>query len=839
MLAVLASVALAGDQPLYERALGLVDEHYLRPEEIDRVAMFSEAGRQLESRIEWLIVEDAPGRLVLRDGSGAWREEVELVREVDLPVALAELEDAVARANLPLDPELDVRVEILRGVVRGLDRHSVILHADGLERFDERLSGTLSGIGATIGLDEARRLWVKDLHLGGPAIRAGLQVNDRITRIDGVRTTGMSTDDATDRIRGLAGTSVTVGVERGEAALDVVIRREEIALRNVTVARGPEDVGLLTIDHFSEQTRTWMADGLAELADMGVLANGLLVDVRGNTGGSLIQSAQAADTFLQSGLIVATVGRDQKPVPSLVARMEAHPENPPYAMPLAVLMDRATASGSEILAGALARLDRALLVGTNSFGKGTVQKVYQLDPAIKLKLTVAEYLLEGDHRVVDVGLQPDLELEEVVFGDGTIWWPSPTRARRHLPPGTPIVRYAATAGDDPPARIAAAIVAAAEGGSRADLLDAANRLKDRLAAEEDARLVAAFRERDVDWTAAPAPPGEPVAVDLALAFSQPPEAGRVVELQATLTNRGPALWRAAIRLESVNPLWDDVVVPIGAVPAGGVASGVTRVLPGALSPARTDRVTVTLEADGVDPTPLDSRTLPVLGGVPVAIAVQLRAHPEEGGLRVALDLQNRGDRPLAGAIARFRFPDVEGIELGETGSKPVPLPAGRSAKATLHLVVKPSWTERTLPLALEIADEELGTVAVYELALPRDGTPLHLDPPAVSVDPPPQVLAPGATTLRLRAADDRGLDHVVVYGGTESMNRLRAEPTPEYQRDKLAYRAMSGRRGELEVPVEIVPGTNHFQVVAEDRMGLRTVRDVYVLGEDGPIVTGE
>src|SRR5688572_19980123 len=105
MLVALAFPAHAGDQPLYERALGLIDEHYLRAQEIGRAQMFSEAGRQLEARIEWLLVEQDGARLVLRDGNGTWTDEVELLREQDLAAALADLEDAVRGSGLTIDPE--------------------------------------------------------------------------------------------------------------------------------------------------------------------------------------------------------------------------------------------------------------------------------------------------------------------------------------------------------------------------------------------------------------------------------------------------------------------------------------------------------------------------------------------------------------------------------------------------------------------------------------------------------------------------------------------------------------------------------------------------------------
>jgi len=830
LLALIVPGALAGDRALYERTMQLVEQHYLHAEALSREAMLAGAANQLEARIEWLLVEGGGGGVSLKDGSGKWEATVRL-EEDGLGAALARLEDAVRGAGLPLDEDLDLRVEILRGAARSLDRHSVVLYADGLERFDERLSGTLSGVGATISLG-ARGLYVRELVSGGPAARGGLHEDDALTTIDGVSTVGMVPSDATDRIRGAAGTSVTLGVLRGEAALTFTLRREELTIRNVEASRGPHGVGVIRIAHFSEQTRTYLLEALAELTEGDGLAKGLVIDLRGNTGGSLLQSAQAADAFLQSGLIVRTVNHDGSPVPGLVPRLDAHPESPGHTMPIAVLMDHATASGSEILAGALGNLDRAILVGGTSFGKGTVQKIYQIDPTIKLKLTVAEYLLEGGTRVADVGLAPDIALEEVRFEDRGPWYPSPARERRRLRPGTPVLQHAGD--EDRALEVAAAILAASEGNTRGELLAAMRRLEPALLAEDDARLSEAFRGRGLDWTAAPAAlDGEP-ALDVSWRLSSPPRSGQSTEISATVTNRGPGLHRAALRLDSVDPLWDDLVLPIGKLDRGASYTTSLTVAVGPGLPTRTDRVGVSLEADGITARPLLTHDVTITGDPPPAVAITARALPtgtaEE--LRLVLDVENRTDRFVTGAQARVAFPKVEGIELIHAESDAVSINAHGTARLELRLRVRPAWQGDTLPLELTVSGAGQRLVD-WDLAVPRGGAPLRLEAPTLVIDSPPPLLPTGTARLRVRATDDRALDHIVVYAGPETVNRLRTTPVVEHDRDKVAWRAATGRREELEVLVPIVPGTNRYVIVAEDRTGLRTQRDVYIFGDDG------
>jgi hypothetical protein len=552
-----------------------------------------------------------------------------------------------------------------------------------------------------------------------------------------------------------------------------------------------------------------------------------------------VQSAQAADAFLQSGTIVTTVGRDGNPVPSLIPRIDAHPDTPPYAMPIAVLMDHSTASGSEILAGSLARLDRALLIGTNSFGKGTVQKLYQLDESIKLKLTVAEYLLDGGKPVVDVGLQPDVALEPVRFSDNGVWWPAPEREWARLPQGTPIVWHVTNDAPDTAEDVAADVIHAATGGSRAAMLDAANALKDRIIATEGQKVEDAFHARGVDWRAAPPGSASPGDVELHLAFSSPPASGKSTEIEATLINHGPPLYRAAIRLESVNPLWDDRVIAVGWVPTGGTVTGTARVTPARGAAARTDRVTASLETDTGPSRVLDQQTIAVAGEDLPTVAVKVRAlRPDADGVRVQIEVDNRGDAALDGVRARFAFPDKDGIELVDSATAPLHVPAHGAAQAALRIRVGAAWTEPTLPLQLLLDNPEYDRLGRFDLVIPRDGRPLRAEPPSVTLGSLPAVLAPGTATLTVRAADDGPLDHVLVFAGPETVNRQRAEPVVEYQRDKVAWQAGTGRKARLDVPLPVTEGTNHYVVVAEDRQGLRTVRDVYVLGDSGAAVAG-
>ena len=163
--------AHAGDLALYQRAAQLIDTSFLRRSSLDHGRMLEDAAQSLEEQVDWLLTHRDPDGIVLESGSHDWRARVMWHTGDDLPRALEQLEDAVRGAGHPL-PDIDLRVAILEGTVRSLDRHSVVLAADGLERFDERLSGTLSGVGTTISYDEDG-LFIRELVSGGPAEQIG------------------------------------------------------------------------------------------------------------------------------------------------------------------------------------------------------------------------------------------------------------------------------------------------------------------------------------------------------------------------------------------------------------------------------------------------------------------------------------------------------------------------------------------------------------------------------------------------------------------------------------------------------------------------------------------
>lgn len=826
MLLLACVLAFAADTDVYRTAMRHVDDRYLWPERVDHAAMFRAAADRIESRIEWLTVEESGTTAVL--ASGRWRQTVQF--SGDLPTALAALEAGVRSAGLAIPPTIDLRAELLTGALSTLDRHSVALAGDNLDRFDERLSGTLTGIGVTLrNVDE--HLTIIEVFSGSPAELAGLLANDRLVRIDGVSTVGMLPGDATDRIRGRAGTPVRIAVLRGDAIIEASLTRTEVRIPNVTWAPGPRGTGVVRIDHFSEQTTANLDEAVRKLLATGSLNNGLILDLRGNTGGSLIQSAKSADLFTDAGRIVMTAGRQGEKVAGLVREVEAKAGGQLYDGPIVVLIDHETASGAEILAGALLHLDRAILIGETSFGKGTVQTIYQLAEGLKVKLTVAEYILDDDARVASVGLVPDLAMYPVDISESQIEYDELARVRARLVEDVPLFPWARPAGTnlrDEPLEAAAALLESGVKADRASLLGALVALGPILETQTASRLAESLAAHGLDWQRT-AKSDAPPQVTIRLETKTTPRAGETATVVATVTNTGPALAQAAVRLRSVNRLWDDLLLPLGALPAGATATGQATVRIAPDAPARMDRVIAQLECAGCMSAEVLDTTLAVEGGA----TPSLQIHVSRVAAGVSIDVANRSDRLLPGVRASLAFPQVADVELLDAPRELHALSPGESVNLTVPLRIAEGYQDPTVPLTLEVRADGFGTFIEWDFNLPVDGTALDLAAPELTVKLGKLHRSPGAASFAVVAADPDGLRHVVINGGIQRVDRTRWEPSVRWDEDKLAYWGGLDRRTSQSITVPVEAGTNRYEITAVDKTGLRNTHIVYIYGE-GP-----
>ncbi len=313
----------------------------------------------------------------------------------------------------------DVEYAACNGMLHTLDPHSVLLTPDQYKEMNLSTSGQFGGLGIVISIRD-QQLTVMNPMPGTPAGRAGLKRYDRIVKINGESTLNMGLNEAVAHLRGAAHSKVTVWVHRDGAegwtgSRPFELERETIHVASVEhrVLEGQDRVGYVRLKQFQANTADDLADALTDMKKGGEL-KGLVLDLRGNPGGLLDQAAKVADTFIADGPLVTTVnpseGRDEK---------IAHEEGTEPNYPVALLINGSSASASEIVAGAMKNHDRAVLIGETSFGKGSVQLIFNdLPDKSALKLTIAQYLTEpGDISIQGTGVTPDIELDPMTVDD--------------------------------------------------------------------------------------------------------------------------------------------------------------------------------------------------------------------------------------------------------------------------------------------------------------------------------------------------------------------------------------------------------------------------------------
>jgi carboxyl-terminal processing protease len=298
----------------------------------------------------------------------------------------------------------------LKGMFEALgDPHSEYLTAEDMNSLDDTTLGVFGGVGLIITKVDKIGAEVVSPIDGTPAWRAGISAGDMIIKVDGVETAELSSDDIVKRLRGKPDTSVLVTIRRGETIVfDVTIVRAQIEVPTVKSAMMPGGIGYLRITQFTPLTAERVQAAIASFTTARYKA--MVIDVRQNPGGLLTSVEEIADFFLSSGPVVSTRS-ERVPSENTVYEAKASASDIPLGIPVAVLVDKGSASASEILAGALKDTGRAKLFGVTTYGKGSVQQVRRLGDG-GFKLTMARYYTPGGTTPDKVGIAPDVVIEE-------------------------------------------------------------------------------------------------------------------------------------------------------------------------------------------------------------------------------------------------------------------------------------------------------------------------------------------------------------------------------------------------------------------------------------------
>lgn len=315
--------------------------------------------------------------------------------------------EAFNRISTAYVEEIDDRTLLenaIRGMLAQLDPHSAYLDKDSFDDLQETTTGNYGGLGIEIGMEDGFVKVISPMD-DTPASKAGIESGDLIVQLDDTPTKGMNLSEAIEAMRGEPGSEIKVTlVKVGDSTpTDLTLTREIIKVASVRQRIIEDGYGYLRIAQFQSGTGAEVEKAIAELQQDAPL-DGLIIDLRNNPGGVLQSAVEVSDVFIDEGLIVYTTGR----INNAELRYNATRPDATGGIPIVVLVNEGTASASEIVAGALQDHGRAVVMGTNTFGKGSVQTILPLNNEKAIKLTTARYYTPNGNSIQAEGIQPDI-----------------------------------------------------------------------------------------------------------------------------------------------------------------------------------------------------------------------------------------------------------------------------------------------------------------------------------------------------------------------------------------------------------------------------------------------
>lgn len=793
------------------RAILEVNEHYVDPTRVDHQRMMLAGLNAIQRNVAPVLVhyEDGAETLTVQVNSD---EDEFVISDVSSPWELAgRFRDVFSflQEHLQNEEDLDLRdVEYaaVNGMLRTLDPHTVLLTPKVFEEMQTSTRGEFGGLGIVISIRDGHLTVIRPMP-GTPAFKAGLEKGDRIVKINDESTLNMPLQEAVDRLRGTPGSKVTVFTTRKNKAgtwgkpRRVELTRAVIHIESVEHRMLRDGVGYIKINNFQGNTEKDLRRALSALRKKKM--KGLVLDLRGNPGGLLDQAVQVADTFLDGGPIVTTSSQDPQQREEKFAR-EGGTE-PDY--PMVVLINGGSASASEIVAGALKNHDRALIIGEQSFGKGSVQVLYNFQDGSALKLTVAQYLTPGELSIQGVGIVPDIAISPMTVDKEDMDLKVDQIFMRESELPSHLTHESASDSQRPSVvlgyylnselrqrlleaepneeenedqenfliRFSRNLVANAKSSRRPQMLRSAQAVIDRIQQQEDEKVARELRKLGVDWSVGPDRGASKVKVTAKTsANGKPAKAGDPLDLEVQVTNEGKhPLYQLRAVTRSDNRLFEGRELVFGKLMPGETRTwtttlGVCRMedeeracrIPRDIAD-RADGVVIEFEeAHGHVPDPVEVRTI-------------IEALPEPRfayGIQVADDVSGNGDGEVQRGEQVTVYLTVKNLGPGRTYEVQANL-SNRSGRGVLlhngrfqtnDLEPGAEWvvpfTFQVLPdfegdeakLEVMIVDTDLRVYATEKIAIPvrNDATQIR------KLNPKRVVEVPAGAELRESPADD-------------------------------------------------------------------------------------
>ena len=428
LIPLLLSLFLIFNKPAYQQqypkaydlqvlpiVLQYLDRYYVDPQKIDPNLMLIEGLNKLESSLDEVLVDfndpENSSDFTIQVNNNI--KEYNNLEIYDLENVGDVVQDVFAFVIPHLKNEdietIDIEYVLTDKMLKTLDQHSGIITPEVYKEFMIETEGSFGGLGIVIGIRDGQLTVISPIE-GTPAYIAGIKPNDKIVQIENESTINMSLIEAVSKLRGKKGTPVNIFVLRESFTnpKEFKITRDTIRIESVEDFVLDDNILYLRIRDFQKNTLQSLADAIKK---RGNNVNGVILDLRGNPGGLLDQAEKVSDLFLSTGTVVTTkIGNSKK-------SYNAKFSQPEYEGEVVVLVDSGSASASEIVAGALKNNQRAIIIGERTFGKGSVQQIFDLRDGSALKLTIASYLTPGDISIQDIGITPDIKIKPAIISE--------------------------------------------------------------------------------------------------------------------------------------------------------------------------------------------------------------------------------------------------------------------------------------------------------------------------------------------------------------------------------------------------------------------------------------
>lgn len=841
-----------GEARLLSRSLTYVQRYYVDPSRIKAGAMFEASLNQVQRAIPEILVKcEKPVFCSVTVDQATRRFKYPAA---DLQSMGSRLRDVLRFMGMHVNKDTDKRdIEFaaIDGLLNELDPHSNFLTPDTYREFRVGTEGEFGGLGIVIGLKDGRLTVTAPLE-GTPAWKAGVRAGDRIVQINDESTINMTLTEAVERLRGLVGTKVALKIERNGRTEPVrltlkraIINIEAVQSRVVQTPKG-HSVGFIRVKSFQSNTAGDFEAQLKQAVQNEKNLKGIVIDFRNNPGGLLDQAVYLADALLKEGTIVSTVGPGGK----VMDRKKAGRDGFEGEIPIVVLVNEGSASASEIVAGALKNNDRAVVVGTKTFGKGSVQSIYELPLDAALKLTIAQYLTPGNRSIQSVGITPDIVLEPVIvdknhlntlenllmtekdlekhFDNDAGEAETPAYTLRFLAPAPKENQEQEYRTDlnlegDTAAEVSLSLMDIFSTRSRQSMLDEAEKALQERQALEEKKIAAAFQKVGIDWSLGDAK--EPSQAELSfhlLKDGKPIKkavAGETVSLQIILRNVGKnPFYRLAAQSDAEEPLFKNVEFAFGRVAPGESRKWESKIKIPAQALSQEVALKLKFSEGAGHPPPDASIIVPIQGLKRPRFAFQYfidgkpDSLPRKNPIDLTVKVVNEGEGMSLAPIVSLRNPGGKEIFIERGRVALEKLEPGKSRTADLRFHIAPEWEGKRFRLELSVADPDLFVVTRQEITFNMADAVLSPAAGVLYIPPAITIAGKGGRVSKIpywiqgEVKDDRGVKDIYIFREDE----------------KSFYEANSKGLSvfPFKVPLKLKEGNNIISITARDDMDL-------------------